>query len=251
MAKSLNKDELERYARQIILKEIGGAGQQDLIAGKVLIIGAGGLGGPAALYLSASGVGHIGIIDEDVVTLSNLQRQIQFTTQNVGKIKTKCLAKKINKINPHVNVYEFRKKINSENAVSIISDYDVVLDGTDNFNSRFIINQACIKTKTKLVSGALGRFDAQLASFDMNKNNACYQCLVPKQPAGIETCAEAGVIGPLAGMIGSMMALETIKILTGAGKPLFGQLFVFDALNMQARIISLPKDKNCPACGNI
>ncbi len=241
-------EELDRYARQIILKEIGGAGQQALKNVRVLLVGAGGLGGPAGLYLAASGVGHIGIVDEDEVALSNLQRQIQFGTDDIGRLKTTAMAKHLARLNPHVDIHEYRQKINADNAKAMIADYDVVLDGTDDFAARFVVNAACLAQGTPLVSGALGRFDAQLASFAMDGAGACYQCLVPAIPPEAETCALVGVVGPLAGMIGSMMALETIKIITGAGQPLYDRLFVFDGLRCESRTITLPKDPHCPTC---
>jgi len=245
----MQRDELERYARQIVLKEIGGAGQQALGNARVLVVGAGGLGGPAGLYLAAAGIGHIGIIDEDVVALSNLHRQIQFRTGDIDQLKTKAMTTTLEAINPHVNVHEFRHIIDADNARNIIEDYDVVLDGTDNFEARFLVNQICLETKTPLVSGALGRFEGQLSVFRMDQKSACYRCFVPHKPPEAETCAAVGVVGALAGIIGSMMAMETIKIITSAGKPLYGKLFLYDGLNGEARTISMPKDPNCPACG--
>ena len=245
----MDKDQLERYARQIILKEIGGAGQAALGGAKVLIVGAGGLGGPAGLYLAASGVGHIGIIDEDVVELSNLQRQIQFGTDDIGTLKTTAMGARMSAVNPHIHVREYRRHIDENNARSIISGYDLVLDGTDDFAARFTVNAACLATNTPLISGALGRFDGQLAAFTMDGSGPCYQCFVPAAPAQIETCAAVGVVGALAGTIGSMMAMEAVKIITGAGTPLYGKLFLYDGLAGEARTIALPKDPSCPACG--
>jgi molybdopterin-synthase adenylyltransferase len=244
----MGRGELERYARQIVLKEIGGAGQQALNSARVLIIGAGGLGGPAGLYLAAAGIGHIGIIDEDVVSLSNLHRQIQFCTDDVGTLKTKAMAGTLDAINPHVNIREYRHKLDADNGRDIIEDYDIVLDGTDNFSARFLVNEICRRTKTPLVSGALGRFEGQLSVFKMDNKSACYRCFVPQKPPEAETCAAVGVVGALAGIIGSMMAMETIKIITSGGKPLYGKLFLYDGLNGEARTISLPRDPNCPEC---
>lgn len=245
----MQRDELERYARQIVLKEIGGAGQQALGKARVLIVGAGGLGGPVGLYLAAAGIGHIGIIDEDVVALSNLHRQIQFRTADVGVLKTTAMTNTLDAINPHVNIHEYRHIIDGDNAEDIIEDYDVVLDGTDNFEARFLVNQICLNTKTPLVSGALGRFEGQLSVFKMDHKSACYRCFVPHKPPSAETCAAVGVVGALAGIIGSMMAMETIKIITSAGKPLYGKLFLYDGLNGEARTITMPKDPSCPGCG--
>ena len=245
----MQRDALERYARQIVLKEIGGAGQQALAQARVLIVGAGGLGGPAGLYLAAAGVGHIGIIDEDVVTLSNLHRQIQFRTEDVDHLKTTAMAKTLEAINPHVNIHEYRHKLDEDNVYEIFEDFDIVLDGTDNFETRFLVNAVCSSTRTPLVSGALGRFEGQLSAFKMDHKSACYRCFVPHKPPQAETCAAVGVVGALAGIIGSMMAMETIKIITGAGRPLYGKLFLYDGLNGEARTITLPKDPNCPQCG--
>lgn len=248
-------DQLERYARQIVLKEIGGAGQQALAKARVLIVGAGGLGGPAGLYLAAAGVGHLGIIDEDVVALSNLHRQIQFRTDDVDHLKTTAMAATLTAINPHVNIHEYRHIIDANNAEGIIEGYDVVLDGTDNFDARFLVNEICLATKIPLVSGALGRFEGQLSVFKMDwpkgKEGACYRCFVPHKPPEAETCAAVGVVGALAGIIGSMMAMETIKIITSAGKPLYGKLFLYDGLSGEARTIALPKDPSCPECGRV
>ncbi len=250
----MQRDELERYARQIVLKEIGGAGQQALNNARVLIVGAGGLGGPAGLYLAAAGVGHIGIIDEDVVALSNLHRQVQFRSDDVDTLKTKAMASSLDAINPHINIHEYRHKIDADNALDIIEDYDVVLDGTDNFAARFLVNKTCLATQTPLVSGALGRFEGQLSVFKMDwpkgKEGSCYRCFVPYKPPEAETCAAVGVVGALAGIIGSMMAMEAIKIITSAGKPLYGRLFLYDGLNGDARTIALPRDPNCPECGS-
>jgi len=249
----MQRSELERYARQIVLKEIGGAGQQALRGARVLIVGAGGLGGPAGLYLAAAGVGHMGIIDEDVVALSNLHRQIQFRSDDVDTLKTKAMAATLDAINPHINIREYRRKIDADNAQGIIENYDVVLDGTDNFDARFLVNEICLRTKTPLVSGALGRFEGQLSVFKMDwlkdKEGACYRCFVPHKPPEAETCAAVGVVGALAGIIGSMMAMETIKIITGAGQPLYGKLFLYDGLTGEARTIDMPRDPNCPECG--
>ncbi len=245
----MQRDELERYARQIVLKEIGGAGQQALSTARVLIVGAGGLGGPAGLYLAAAGVGHIGVIDEDVVALSNLHRQVQFRTDDVGTLKTKATSNTLTAINPHANIHEYRHKIDLDNAQDIIEDFDVVLDGTDNFEARFLVNAVCLRTQIPLVSGALGRFEGQLSVYKMDNKSACYRCFVPNEPPEAETCAAVGVVGALAGIIGSMMAMEAIKIITNSGQPLYGKLFLYDGLNGEARTISLPNDPACPACG--
>ena len=249
----MDAHQLERFARQIVLKEVGGAGQQALGAARVLLVGAGGLGGPAGLYLAAAGVGQIGIIDDDVVDISNLHRQVQFKADNVGKRKTTSMSQTLTALNPHIEVRKYDTRLDENNAQQVIDGYDVVLDGTDNFPARFAVNAACIAAQTPLVSGALGRFDGQLAVFKMdgpkNQGDACYRCFVPHAPPDAETCAAVGVIGALAGIIGSMMAMETIKIITGAGEPLYGKLFLYGGLSGEARTINLPKDPNCPACG--
>ena len=241
--------ELERYARQILLKEVGGPGQAALKKAKVLIVGAGGLGGPAGLYLAAAGVGTIGLVDYDAVELSNLHRQIQFQTKDVGIAKTGAMAGNIGTLNPHIKTVCHDMKLSRENTVALIKNYDIVLDGTDDFETRFAVNGACLAENVPLVSGALGRFDGQLAAFQNDVGSACYQCFVPRAPGNIETCAAVGVLGALAGIIGSMMAMEAMKIITGAGTPLYGKLFLYDGLAATSRTITLPKDPSCPACG--
>ncbi len=253
----MNKDQISRYARHLVLKEIGGPGQAELLNGRAVIIGAGGLGGPAGLYLAAAGLGHITIIDDDKVEASNLQRQVQFTTADIGKGKARIMADALMALNPDVKTHIYETRLSEDNAQSLIEGADVILDGTDNFETRFAINGAAVAQNIPLVSGALGRFEGQLSAFENNshKNNMskngqpCYRCLVPDIPPDAQTCAAVGVVGALAGMIGSMMALEAIKIITGAGTPLYGQLFLYDGLSMRARIIGLPQDPACPACG--
>jgi molybdopterin/thiamine biosynthesis adenylyltransferase len=244
----MERAELERYARQILLKEVGGPGQVAIGKAKILIIGAGGLGGPASLYLAAAGVGNIGLIDDDVVELSNLHRQIQFQTNDLKKPKVDALANQLSALNPHISIDCHNIRLDSHNAAKLIADYDLVLDGTDSFETRFAVNAACIATKTPLISGALGRFDGQLAVFENEGTDPCYQCFVPEAPPGAETCATVGVLGALAGIIGSMMAMEALKLVTGAGTPLSGKLFIYDGLSGETRKISLVKDPSCPAC---
>lgn len=244
----MSPDEIERYRRQIMLKEVGGAGQAMLKSARVLIVGMGGLGGPAALYLAAAGIGTIGLVDDDVVELSNLHRQIQFNTLNLGQDKTKATAQHLGQINPYVKTIEHNVRMECGNAESIIKNYDLVLDGTDDFATRFAVNAACLSQNMPLVSGALGRFDGQVSVFKNDGQSACYRCFVPEIPDNIETCAAVGILGALAGIIGSMMAMEALKIVSGAGDPLYGKLFIYDGLSAQARTISLPKDPNCPEC---
>lgn len=238
-------DEVERYARHLILSEVGGPGQQKLARARVLIVGAGGVGGPAALYLAAAGVGTIGIVDADTVSLSNLQRQIQFATADVGRPKVEAAAERLSGINPHIVVRTHAAMLTAENAPGLIAGYDLVLDGTDDFPARFAVNAACVAAGVPLVSGALGRWDGQIAVFE---GRPCYQCLVPETPPDAETCARVGVVGALAGVIGAMAALEAIKRITGAGEPLTGRLMLYDGLNATARTVRIAADPQCPVC---
>ena len=239
-------DEVERYARHLVLREIGGQGQQKLKAAKVLVVGAGGLGGPAALYLAAAGVGTLGLVDADHVSLSNLQRQILFSTQDVGRSKTDIGAQHLAALNPEVQLVSHPFGLTADNADALIGQYDLVLDGVDDFAVRYLINAACLATGKTLVSGAIGRWTGQVAVFH---GQPCYRCLVPEIPPGAETCSAVGVVGALAGIIGSMMALEAIKQITGAGETLSSRLFVYDGLSAEARTVRLSPDPDCPACG--
>ena len=239
-------DEVERYARHLVLREIGGQGQQKLKAAKVLVVGAGGLGGPAALYLAAAGVGTLGLVDADHVSLSNLQRQILFSTQDVGLSKTDRGAKHLAALNPEIQLISHPFALTADNAEALISQYDLVLDGVDDFAVRYLINAACLATGKTLVSGAIGRWTGQVAVFH---GQPCYRCLVPEIPPGAETCSAVGVVGALAGIIGSMMALEAIKQITGAGETLASRLFVYDGLSAEARTVRLGPDPDCSACG--
>jgi molybdopterin-synthase adenylyltransferase len=239
-------DEVERYARQLVLKEIGGQGQQALKAARVLIVGAGGLGAPAALYLAAAGVGCIGLVDADQISLSNLQRQVLFATTDVGKTKTAAATEHLTALNPHVEVIAHPVMLTTDNAAELIAGYDLVLDGTDDFAARFAVNAACIALSKPLVSGAIGRWTGQVGVFE---GRPCYQCLVPEAPPDAETCAAVGVVGALAGMIGSLMAMEAIKQITGAGHALSGRLLVYDGLNGEVRVSRVGADPQCPACG--
>lgn len=244
----MKPDDVTRYARHLVLKEIGGPGQQALLGARIAIIGAGGLGGPAGLYLAAAGIGHITLIDDDVVDLSNLQRQIQFQTEDIGAAKTERMAQSLSRINPEVTLSSHAVRLTDKNAQDLLAGHDVILDGVDDFASRFAINQACLALGIPLVSGALGRFNGQVSCFKNDGHNACYRCLVPEIPPHAQTCSQVGIIGALAGIIGSVMALETVKIITGAGEPLFGKLWLYDGLTTQARKIKLPRDPACPAC---
>lgn len=239
-------EEVDRYARQLVLSEIGGPGQQALKRARVLIVGLGGVGAPAALYLAAAGVGTLGLIDHDAVALSNLQRQIIFTTADAERPKVEAGADHLAALNPHVVVEPFVERLTPDNARSIIERFDVVLDGTDDFETRFAVNAACVMAGAPLVSGALGRWNGQVGVF---AGKPCYQCLVPETPPDAETCARVGVVGALAGVIGAMAALETIKIITGAGEPLTGRLMLYDGLTGTSRVARVTTDPACQICG--
>lgn len=244
----MNAQERERYARHILLKEIGGPGQQSLMRARVAMIGAGGLGAPAALYLAAAGVGRLRLIDDDEVALSNLQRQVIFTTADVGAPKTDAAAAALKALNPHVEIEPVRARLTPDNAEALLAGADVVLDGTDDFSTRFAVNQACRALKLPLVSGAVGRWSGQVSVFA--QGGPCYRCLVPDIPPDAETCAAVGIVGALVGVIGAMMALEAIKLIAQAGEPLCGRLLVFDGLSGQARTVKLNHDPQCPVCSN-
>lgn len=241
-------DERERYARHIMLKELGGPGQQQLKAATVAIVGAGGLGAPAALYLAAAGVGRLRLIDDDAVSLSNLQRQILYRSDEVGAPKVTRAQAALMALNPNVAVEPQRARLTDANARALLTDAAVVLDGTDDFATRFTVNAACQAIGVTLVSGAVGRWDGQVATF--KPSGPCYRCLVPEAPPEAETCAQAGIVGALTGVIGSLMALEAIKEIVGAGNGLAGRLFIFDGLNAEARTVKLPRDPACRVCGH-
>ena len=243
-----SQDEVERYARHLVLSEVGGPGQQKLARARVLIVGAGGVGGPAALYLAAAGVGTIGLVDADTVSLSNLQRQIQFATDDIGRSKVEASSERLTAINPHVVVKTHALMLTADTAEALIADYDIVLDGTDDFSTRFAVNAACVAAGVPLVSGALGRWDGQVAVFE---GGPCYQCLVPDAPPDAQTCSRVGVVGALAGVIGSMAALEVVKLITGAGEPLTGRLLLYDGLHATARTVKIAADPSCPVCSQI
>ena len=229
-----------------MLSEIGGPGQQKLARARILIVGAGGVGGPAALYLAAAGVRTIGLIDADTVAVSNLQRQILFSTADVDRPKVEAGAERLTALNPYVRVETHPQALTVGNAADIIAGHDVVLDGTDDFHTRFAVNAACVAAGVPLVSGALGRWNGQVGVF---AGRPCYQCLVPESPPDAETCARVGVVGALAGVIGAMAALETIKLITGAGEPLTGRLLLYDGLAATARTVRVAADPGCPVCG--
>ena len=243
---SFSSEEVERYARHLVLAEVGGPGQQRLKAATVVIVGAGGVGSPAALYLAAAGVGTIRIIDGDVVSLSNLQRQILFDTSDIDRPKVEAAAGRLGAINPHVRLEALNHPLTAANAASVIAEADAVLDGTDDFQTRRLVNVACVAAGVPLVSGALGRWTGQVGVFS---GAPCYQCLVPDIPPDAETCARVGVVGALAGVIGAMAALEAIKLITGAGEPLRGRLMLYDGLTATSRTVTVTADPACAVCG--
>jgi molybdopterin/thiamine biosynthesis adenylyltransferase len=248
---------LDRHARHILLKEIGGPGQKRLAEATVALVGVGGLGAPAALYLAAAGVGRLILIDPDVVELSNLQRQILFKTEDVGVDKVRAGQAAIQHLDPAIEVEVQVQRLDESNAERLIAGADLVLDGTDQFQTRFAVNAACHALGIPLVSGAVGRWDGQVAVFGSGLSKTdphgqalpCYRCFVPEVPPQAEACAEMGVVGALTGVVGSMMALEAIKFLTKAGKPLMGRLWMMDGLSGQSRTVSLKADPACPCCG--
>ncbi|MBR1810920.1 MAG: molybdopterin-synthase adenylyltransferase MoeB [Clostridia bacterium] len=248
---AFTNEQLERYSRHIILKEVGVKGQKKLLNGKVLIIGAGGLGAPAALYLAAAGVGTIGIADADVVDLSNLQRQVIHSTEDIGKTKVESAKESMLAINPDIQVNTYRKFINSSNILDIIKDYDFVIDGTDNFPAKFLINDACVMAGKAFCHGGIIRFRGQLMTY-VPGQGPCYRCAFKNPPPkdAVPTCKQAGVIGAMAGVIGCLQAMEAVKYLTGAGELLTGHLLTYDALKNDFRKIKLPKDDNCAVCSD-
>src|SRR5438309_5424022 len=244
-------EQVQRYARHLILPEVGGAGQRKLLNTSVLLLGAGGLGSPAALYLAAAGVGKIGILDFDVVDASNLQRQILHGTEDLGRLKVESAAHSIRSINPDVEVVEHNLHINSSNALDLFRPYDVIVDGTDNFPTRYLANDAAYFLAKPLVHGAIYRFEGNLTVFDAARGTGCYRCLFPNPPppGAVPSCAEAGVFGVLPGIIGSIQAVEAIKLIIGKGEPLIGRLLLFDALDMEFTSVKLRWDPDCPVCG--
>lgn len=247
-------EQLQRYARHIILPEVGGIGQEMLLLGKVLVIGAGGLGAPLLMYLAAAGVGTLGVVDDDVVDLSNLQRQVIHATSDIGSPKVKSAATTVAGVNPEVKFQPHHVRLTSENVYELIEGYDIIADGSDNFETRFLVNDACHFAGKTLVSGAILRFEGQVATFKshIGGDYPCYRCLYREPPpAGmVPSCSEGGVLGALAGTIGSMQATEVLKEIMGIGNSLSGNLMLYDALETEFRKISLKRDSNCPLCGN-
>lgn len=254
----LTAEELERYARHIVMREVGGPGQAKLKAARVLVIGAGGLGAPALMYLAAAGVGTIGVVDDDTVSLSNLQRQVIHATADVGRAKTESARARLAEINPHVIVRAHPERLTAVNALSLLADYDVVADGSDNFGTRYLVSDACYLAKKTLVTGSLGVFDASLTTIRAHDRNATgeanptYRCLFPEPPPDgtVPTCAEAGVLGALAGVLGSMMALEAIRDIVGFGDSLVGRLLMIDARSMRFETLNYARDPSNPLNGD-
>lgn len=249
---ALSNEQLERYARHIILKDVGVRGQKKLLESKVLIIGAGGLGSPAALYLAAAGIGTIGIADADDVDLSNLQRQVIHTTADIGKPKVDSAKETMEAINPDVNVVTYHEFLYSKNIAQIIKGYDFVLDGTDNFAAKFLINDACVMLGIPFCHAGIIRFEGQLMTWVPGADVPCYRCVFHEPPPkdAVPTCKQAGVIGAMAGVIGCLQAMEAIKFITGAGELLTGHILVYNALENEFRKIRIPRDKHCAVCGD-
>jgi adenylyltransferase/sulfurtransferase len=248
---SLSHAELLRYSRHLLLPEVGVEGQRRLKAARVLLIGAGGLGSPAALYLAAAGVGTLGVVEFDLVDTTNLQRQVAHGTAAVGQPKLDSLTARLRDLNPHVVVEPFPVRLSSANALDILRRFDVVVDGTDNFPTRYLVNDACVMLGKPLVYGAILRFDGQVSVFDA-RHGPCYRCLYadPPPPGLVPSCAEGGVLGVLPGVIGSLQALEALKLILGIGDTLIGRLVLFDALRLRFRELALIRDPDCPVCGS-
>ncbi len=247
----LTREEYQRYARHLTLPEVGVDGQRRLKAARVLVVGAGGLGSPAALYLAAAGVGTLGLVDFDAVDVSNLQRQIVHGTPDVGRAKLESAAARLHALNPHVRLEPHPTRLSSADALAIVAAYDVVVDGTDNFATRYLVNDACVLTRTPNAYGSIFRFEGQVSVFAV-PGGPCYRCLHPEPPPPglIPSCAEGGVLGVLPGVIGTLQATEAIKLVLGVGEPLVGRFLVYDALRLRFRELKLARDPGCPVCGD-
>ncbi|KAA2314168.1 molybdopterin-synthase adenylyltransferase MoeB [Pseudooceanicola sediminis] len=248
-----SETELNRYARHIVLRELGGPGQKALKQARVLVIGAGGLGSPALLYLAAAGVGTIGVIDDDLVDNSNLQRQVIHRDADIDTPKVHSAARAMRAQNPFVTVLPYQRRLSPDIAADLLGDFDVILDGTDNFDTRYLANRIAVATGKPLISGALSQWEGQLSVFSPRHGTPCYECIFPVAPApGLApSCAEAGVLSPLPGVLGSMMAVEAVKLISGAGAPLLGEMLIYDALWGETRKIALKPRPDCPVCGAI
>ncbi|WP_424969800.1 HesA/MoeB/ThiF family protein [Dinoroseobacter sp. S76] len=245
--------ELDRYARHIVMREIGGVGQKRLKDAKVLVVGAGGLGSPVLLYLAGAGVGTIGVIDHDTVSLSNLQRQVIHTDARSGMPKVFSAEAAMKALNPHITVRPYNRRLTAEIAEELFADYDLILDGNDTFETRSLVNKAAVATGKPLISGAIAQWEGQISLFDPVRGAPCYACIFPTEPADglAPSCAEAGVAGPLPGVIGTMMALEAMKEITQAGEGLGGRMMLYDALSAETRTVKLKRRADCPVCGDI
>jgi len=243
-------EQVHRYSRHILLPEVGGKGQEKLLNAKILMIGAGGLGCPAGYYLSAAGIGTIAIVDNDTIELSNLQRQIAHNTERIGMLKADSAKKTFEALNPDVNIIAVKERINRNNILDLIKDYDIVVDGSDNFPTRYLINDACVLSGKPLVSGAILRFEGQATTIVPRKGH-CYRCLFEEMPpAGlVPSCQEAGVLGALPGVIGGLQAMEVLKLVLGQGEPLVNQLLIYDGLKTTFRKVKVPRNPDCPVCG--
>jgi len=251
---ALSDEELERYARHIVLREVGGPGQARLRAARVLVVGAGGLGSPVILYLAAAGVGTIGIVDFDTVSLSNLQRQIAHRTADVGRLKTESGRDAAQALNPGVRIETHAARLTADNALELIGRYDIVADGSDNFATRFLVNDACFFAKKTLVSAAVTEFDGQLATYKPHAGDyPCYRCLFPKPPppSSAPSCSETGILGAAAGVMGTLQALEVMKEIIGIGESMAGQLLIYDALSTRFRSVRVRRDPACALCGRL
>lgn len=246
-----SETEINRYARHMIMREIGGLGQKKLKEAKVLVIGAGGLGSPALLYLAAAGVGTIGIVDDDEVEGSNLQRQVIHADSRIGMPKVFSAETAMKDINPFITVKPYQRRLSEEDAEALIGEYDLVLDGTDNFTTRYLVNRTCAKLGKPLVAAAMTQWEGQIGLYDPAKGTPCYECVFPEAPADglVPTCAQAGVLGPLPGVIGSLMATEAVKAIVDAGEGLRGRLLIYDALYAEPRVLKTKRRPDCPACG--
>lgn len=247
----LTEDEIARYGRQIIVPGVGGGGQERLKGGSVLVVGAGGLGSPALLYLAAAGVGKIGIVDSDEVDVSNLQRQVAHATADVGLNKAHSAADTLRAINPGIEIEEYQLRLGPENAQTVLEGYDVVLDGTDNFPTRYLVNDACVMLGKPLVTAAILRYSGQITTI-VPGTGPCYRCVFPDppQPGAVPSCAQAGILGPVAGVMGSLQALEAIKVLLGTEEVLAGRYLSFDFRSMESHEMKVERDPACPACGD-
>jgi molybdopterin/thiamine biosynthesis adenylyltransferase len=254
---SLSAAQIERYARHLMLKEIGGVGQKKLLDAHIAIVGLGALGGPASLYLAAAGVGRLTLIDDDTVTLSNLQRQIVFQTSDIGEDKVGAARRRLEALNPDCRIETVRTRLTAQNAGTLLAGAEMIIDGSDNFETRFCTNDACLMLERTLITGAVGRWTGQVSTFkagltlrrEASERRPCYRCLVPEAPETEETCAAVGVVGPLTGLVASRMALEAIKEVTNAGDSLAGRLWIVEGLTGEMRTLTLRPDPNCPSCG--